>query len=388
MSDGAVVVLFALVGACIGSFLNVVIWRLPRGESLSRPSSRCPRCLAPIRWFDNVPVLSWLTLRARCRRCRAGISVRYPLVETLTAGLWLLAALRHDVPRNLAPALAHSLLLSALVAVSFIDWDHRTIPDAITKPGIAIGLALSLAFPGLHPAPIVTVGKPGLASLLDGVAGAATGAGVLLAVRWIGSRVLRKEAMGLGDVKLLAMIGAFTSPVPVLYALLVASVAGAVLGGVHVAVRAATFAVLDGTLASRDAPPGAGTAPLAFSRARVKGDRFVARVVGAGAPAPGSAARVRVTLPADAIWEERDATVVLSGTVESARARGASCDVAVRLDEPPEADGDRLRAFEASRLHVPFGPFLAIGGAAMLLYGDAVVRLATEWPRWVLGGPA
>ena len=134
-----------LFGLVIGSFLNVVIGRLPAGRSLVHPGSACPGCGASIHWYDNVPVLSWLWLRARCRSCRATISWRYPAVELATAILFALAAHQVGPALDLAPAL---LLLSALVAITFIDLDHQLIPDVITLPGIIAGAAISVA---LHP---------------------------------------------------------------------------------------------------------------------------------------------------------------------------------------------------------------------------------------------
>jgi leader peptidase (prepilin peptidase)/N-methyltransferase len=373
--------LFALVGACIGSFLNVVVWRLPRGESLVKPRSRCPSCGTQIRAIDNVPVLSWLWLRAKCRKCKAHISARYPFVEALTGALFLLVAVRDDVPRNLDIAAVHALVIAALVAVSFIDWDHRLIPDAITKPGIVAGLLLSLLVPALHPTPVFAGLKPGLAALLDSAVGAAAGAGILLAIRWVGSAILKREAMGLGDVKLLAMIGAFTSWVGVLYSLLVASVAGAVLGGVYVAVRSRAWSKAAGAVVRRGTGKDAQDVEIPFHRLKIRGD-VVTIVLPSGSDlAAGEALRLRLVLPADAIWEEADATVTVKGSVGSAKDAGGGRVVEVRVEEPPEKDAERLDAFAHSRLHVPFGPFLAIGGAAMLLYGSEVARFATEWPR-------
>ncbi len=167
------VVVAGLVGASIGSFLNVVIWRLPRKENLSHPGSHCPRCNRPIRWFDNLPVVSWLLLRARCRACLAPIAWRYPFVELLTATLFVLAALRFPNPLD---ATAIALLLAALVAITFIDIDHRIIPDAITKPGMALALILAVVTT-LHPGDWIYGLKPGLNKLLH------SGSGILAGIR-------------------------------------------------------------------------------------------------------------------------------------------------------------------------------------------------------------
>jgi leader peptidase (prepilin peptidase)/N-methyltransferase len=257
----------AVVGACVGSFLNVVIWRLPRREGVARGRSRCPRCGHGIRWHDNVPVLSWLWLRARCRDCKGTISPRYPIVEALTAALFALVASRFPLPEHLARAGVAALVVAALVAVAFIDADHRIIPDAITKPGVVVGLLASFVLAGLRPASMFPeIANRHLAALLQAGLGAAAGALSLLAVRWAGWLLLRKEAMGLGDVKLLAMAGAFTAPFDVLMVILVGSVGGSVLGGAYVASRACRLAPLAGSIETGGARSG-------FARARIRAPR-------------------------------------------------------------------------------------------------------------------
>lgn len=200
-------------GLMIGSFLNVCIARLPEGESVVSPGSRCPSCRQPIRWFDNVPVLSYLLLRGRCRRCKIRISARYPLVELATAGLFTLQAWWLPPDPLL---LAHHLLLTALMVVLFgTDYDVQRLPDVITLPGIAAGILLSL---WTGPDPIASV------------AGALAGAGVLMFVRWGWKRLTGVDGMGLGDVKMLAMIGAFLGWRQVGVVLFVASLTGALVG--------------------------------------------------------------------------------------------------------------------------------------------------------------
>ena len=205
-------VAFAL-GACIGSFLNVCIHRLPAEESIVRPGSRCPQCATPIAWYDNVPVLSWLWLRARCRRCGGAIGVRYPLVE-LGTGLLAVAALFAFGPS--AQAAVAFAFAAALLLVSVIDLDHRFIPDEVSLPGVLVGLAL--AFVVGHPTP------------RDAALGAALGGGILWLVAWTYERVTGVEGMGLGDVKLLAMIGAFLGWQAIPSILVIASVTGSVAG--------------------------------------------------------------------------------------------------------------------------------------------------------------
>jgi leader peptidase (prepilin peptidase) / N-methyltransferase len=206
----AVAVAYGLV---VGSFLNVVIHRLPREESLLRPRSRCPRCGAPVRWFDNVPLLSYLLLRGRCRSCRAPISPRYPAVELLSGALAAAAVVRFGLTVAGVEAM---LLLMLLIPLAFIDLEHHLLPDVLTFPGIALGLAGSLL--------------GGLATPLDAVIGACVGAAVPYAVIVIYRWLRGAEGMGLGDVKLLAMIGAFLGWRGVLLTLGLGATLGAALG--------------------------------------------------------------------------------------------------------------------------------------------------------------
>jgi len=204
--------LVALVGASLGSFANVVIHRLPRGISLVRRRSRCPSCEQPIAWFDNVPLLSFALLVGRCRRCRARIPARYPLVEALGALLALAAFWRAPGP---AQAVLWTGFALALLVVIFIDYDHRIIPDAITLPGAGVGLAAAL----LGPRP-----------LPDALWGVALGAGGLLLVAWFYRLAAKREGLGLGDVKLMAMIGAFCGWQGALVTILLGSLAGSLVG--------------------------------------------------------------------------------------------------------------------------------------------------------------
>ena len=213
-----------LFGASIGSFLNVCIYRLPAGQSIVRPRSRCPTCRNTIRWHDNLPVLSWFLLRGRCRYCGAPISFRYPAVEGLVGALAVLNVhhfgppvesllLRGDT-RGLAAAGIYFALACALVVIAGVDLDHQIIPDAISLPGIAAGLAASFVLP---------------IPFRDSALGAVLGAGSLWVIAKGYSWIVGREGMGLGDVKLLAMIGAFVGWKGVLFTLLASSVTGAVV---------------------------------------------------------------------------------------------------------------------------------------------------------------
>jgi leader peptidase (prepilin peptidase)/N-methyltransferase len=236
-----------LLGACVGSFLNVVVWRLPQEDPARRSlggRSHCPHCGALIHWFDNIPVLSWVLLRRRARCCGGRISARYPLVELLTAGLFVLLALWPPAgppfvqagasvlvdARAIAAFALHAVFLSLLVALTFIDFDTQLLPDALTKPGMAIGLLGGL-WPGL--AGEIAIDAPrGLRTLLASGLGLLVGFGVTWLIRALGSRLFRKEAMGFGDVKFLAMIGAFLGWKAALLTMLVGCLAGSVVGGI------------------------------------------------------------------------------------------------------------------------------------------------------------
>jgi leader peptidase (prepilin peptidase)/N-methyltransferase len=206
-----------LLGLVVGSFLNVVVHRLPRGQSLVRPRSRCPWCGAPIRALDNLPVLSFILLRGRCRHCTGPISWRYPLMEILTAALFVLSLERFGPGWAAVAGAVFSALLLALAA---IDLEHFLLPDSLTLPGIAVGLALRAA-----------ASRPDwISGLASGAAGALVGAGLLFLVAetWLWLR--GEEGMGLGDAKLLAMIGAFLGWAGVAVGFVVACALGAAMG--------------------------------------------------------------------------------------------------------------------------------------------------------------
>jgi leader peptidase (prepilin peptidase)/N-methyltransferase len=202
----------AAFGAIAGSFLNVLIYRLPLGRSVVWPSSACPHCSRELSWYENVPVVSYLALRARCRTCRAGISIRYPFVEVLTAAMFAAGWWYYGPGVLLASRLVFGCALIALFA---IDLEHHLLPNAITVPGVVAGLALSLfTEPGWQ------------ASLI----GALAGGGALYAIAEAYYRVRHEEGLGMGDVKMLAMIGAFLGWKLALVTLMLASLAGTVVG--------------------------------------------------------------------------------------------------------------------------------------------------------------
>ena len=203
----------AIFGMIVGSYLNVVIFRLPLGLSTVRPRSRCPGCGTLIQARDNVPVLSFLLLRGRCRTCGTRISWRYPLVEAVTGALFLACLLRFGLTPQALVAVVFSCLMLVL---ALIDYDHMILPDRITLPGTALGIATQLAAP--------------LVGLVPAVIGALLGAGILLAVWGLWWVVRREEGMGLGDVKMLALVGAFLGWPGVLVTLFFGALAGSVVG--------------------------------------------------------------------------------------------------------------------------------------------------------------
>src|SRR5712671_4601575 len=210
-------IITGVFGAIIGSFLNVVIHRLPREESIVFPNSRCPACGATIASYDNLPVLSYLILRGRCRSCRAGISMRYPAVELLTAALYVAVTWRNGLTAMLPFDL---IFISAVVALVFIDAEHMILPNAITYPGIVFALVARLAIPYLSTTahfddvePLmrgVLHGMPMWAASLIGAAiGGLIGGGSLWLMGWTWEKLRGIEAMGLGDVKMMFMVGAY-----------------------------------------------------------------------------------------------------------------------------------------------------------------------------------
>ncbi len=222
-------------GLLLGSFLNVCIARLPGHRSIAWPGSHCPRCTAPIRPWDNVPLLSFALLRGRCRDCGERISLRYPLVEAGLAGLFLASAARFHEPRNLVEAAALCFLLLGLLVM---DAETLLLPDSFTLPGLALGLLSTIVPGGGLPAVLRLTADapfplPHWPGWLAGLLGALGGAGALLLVRWLYWLARRREGMGLGDVKLAAMLGAWIGPAGVALSMvlgvLLAALAGLVL---------------------------------------------------------------------------------------------------------------------------------------------------------------
>ncbi len=220
LPSAPVYIVTAFLGACFGSFANVLIYRLPAEESLVRPGSRCPSCGKEIAWYDNIPVLSWLILRAKCRNCKASISIQYPLIEAVSAGLACFSVWKWGATY---PGMAYGLLFIGLLALVIIDLRHWLLPFAITIPLTVLGLVGAVFFDML----------PWKSSLI----GMGVGFGIFLFMLLAGKFILKKEAMGGGDVVFGAMAGSFLGWELTLLMIFVASAIGSVIALILVALR-------------------------------------------------------------------------------------------------------------------------------------------------------
>ena len=210
-----------IFGMIIGSFLNVCIYRMPKFKSVVTPRSFCPGCEHTIPWYDNIPALSFLLLGGKCRFCKARISFRYITVELLTASLLTILYLYFGLEAN---AIVYMSLTCAMIIATFIDFEYQIIPDEITYGGMVAGVILSIVFPGLHET------QSRLYGLIYSIAGLLTGGVIIYATGLIGKLIFKKDAMGGGDVKFLAMIGAFLGYKQVLLIYFLAPFFGSAVG--------------------------------------------------------------------------------------------------------------------------------------------------------------
>jgi leader peptidase (prepilin peptidase)/N-methyltransferase len=313
----------ALIGACFGSFFNVCIYRIPRGVPLSLPPSHCYCCGSRVRWFDNIPLVSWWVLRGHCRTCHAPFSIRYWCIELLTALLYVGIAWQLGYTLALIPAI---LFVSLLIIATFTDIDHWIIPDRISIGGLVAGLVLAAIWPvGNAPGNPLVISfidaGPHWTPLANAAAGAAAGFGGLWAVGAIGTLIFRKDAMGFGDVKLFGMFGAFCGLTPLLYLLLIACVIGTLIG---------VAGMLAGALARGRAVPAA-IGPLQLAEGEIDA------LLECYPLAPGEVAVLRPVL----------------------REPGSVGPI---------------------RHHLPFGPSLAIAALVIYLYHP---QIASHFERWI-----
>ncbi|MCM8778587.1 MAG: prepilin peptidase [Candidatus Omnitrophica bacterium] len=213
--------LIFIFGSFVGSFLNVCISRLPEGKSIIHPRSHCPHCKKTILWYDNLPLISYFLLGGRCRYCKTKISLRYFVVELLTAGLFLFLYLKYELSVKF---FIYSLLFSNLIIATFIDFKFQIIPDVISVSGMFLGLLLSFVFPTIH-----GVSSHKLA-VMDSLSGLLLGGGMIWLTGVLGKLIFKKEAMGFGDVKLMAMLGAFLGWKKIIFTFFLAPFLGLIFG--------------------------------------------------------------------------------------------------------------------------------------------------------------
>jgi len=223
MGDIALYGAVFLFGAVVGSFLNVCIYRIPRDLSIIIPSSRCPSCNNPIQPWDNIPILSYILLKGRCRACNARIPFKYPLVEFLNAVLYVIVLWRFDSDFSWF-LLIYFIFLSSLIVITFIDIEHQIIPDSITLPGVILALIFGST---ILPDPFSRGDLLGFKSSIFGVL---LGGGLFYAIGVLGTAILKKDAMGGGDIKMMAMVGGFLGWKGVILTTFLGSLIGSIIG--------------------------------------------------------------------------------------------------------------------------------------------------------------
>ncbi|RKH87694.1 prepilin peptidase [Corallococcus sp. AB045] len=320
-----------ILGLCIGSFLNVVIARVPEGLSIVRPGSRCPKCGHVLAWYENIPVLSWLGLRGKCRGCGMPISPRYVLVELLTGLLFLACLKRFDWTYALVPAL---LLVFLLVPLTFIDLEHWILPLSLTVPGIVAGIVLAIPL--------------GQDAVVNAVVGASVGFLTFRFMEYVGWKLLKKEALGGGDKFLVALLGAFLGWQSLLGILFFSSFQGSIVGVAMLA------------LTGRAGPRGEEKEDPSKAPADEEPEE------------PASTMTWEFTKPG-LPWWKRVALVIPCLLLQ---------DIPdVTLDEETGED-----QWEPGVTNIPFGPWLALAGLEVMLLGPLLARVLPPEVAMMLGG--
>ncbi|WP_408889452.1 prepilin peptidase [Myxococcus faecalis] len=376
-----------VLGLCIGSFLNVVIARVPEGLSIVRPGSRCPRCGHVLSWYENIPVLSWLALRGRCRSCHAPISPRYVLVELLTGLLFLACLRRFGWTYELFPAL---VLVSLLIPLTFIDLAHWILPFSLTVPGIAAGLLLAV--------------PRGADAVVDATVGAVLGFLVFRMMEYIGWKVFKKEALGGGDKFLVALLGAFLSWRALLGILFLSSLQGAVVGIALLALTGrAGPAAQPPAPDAQPSPTGPGPTPAEDVSAASDGASGVATTStssGVTLPSPDD-----VSLPGMAAHPSGGAPVAEAGPEEEPEPTMTweftrpGIPLWKRLllvpwcllvqpipDAPVDEETGEEEEWVPGPTNIPFGPWLALAGLEVMLLGPWLARVLPMDIALLLGG--
>ncbi|NOK18046.1 prepilin peptidase [Corallococcus carmarthensis] len=358
-------ILFLFVlGLCIGSFLNVVIARVPEGLSIVRPGSRCPKCGHVLAWYENIPVLSWLGLRGKCRGCGMPISPRYVFVELLTGLLFLACLKRFDWTYELVPAL---VLVFLLVPLTFIDLEHWILPFSLTLPGIAAGVLLAI--------------PQGSGAVAQAVLGAAVGFLGFRFMEYVGWRAFKREALGGGDKFLVALLGAFLGWHSLLGILFFSSLQGSIVG--------VALLALTGRAGPRGAPASAGE-PGAAATPK---EEAVAGDAAPPHPPQGPEADAALTPASEGVAEEEEPEPTMTWDFTKPGLPMWKRAVLVPWcllfqpipDAPLDASGEE-EEWVPGPTNIPFGPWLALAGLEVMLLGPLLARVLPLEVALMLGG--
>ena len=317
-------------GGVVGSFLNVCIYRMPRGESVVHPASRCPKCGNSIRWYDNIPIVSWILLRGKCRYCGESISWQYPLVETLTAVMFLLIFLRF---RFVWATPVYMVLSAALILVAFIDLAEWIIPDEVTLPGIPIALILAIVATWYPNTGMRVLGATN--PIFDALIGIEAG-GILFIMDKLARVLLNKPGMGGGDIKLLALLGGFFGWGGALLSVLFAAVVGSVIGIVTIA--------------------------------------LMKRLTGEEKDDAHDSSNKRIPFGG---WYGMPGTILITAVFSTLQLWGRS---ASRQEQAmAEESSDDTEQITLRGHYLPFGPYLCIGGLIVMFYGKEIIETYLSW---------